>query len=173
MNIHQNTRNLHIWQQNVAKSHMAQQDLLANAEPEDWDIIALQEPYLNHLHLTQASPKWHVIYPSNKGLDSQTCTCSIILINTKIHSEQVSQIDIQSTDIMAIQICTNSWTVIIINIYNDNTHNCAINAISSEWETHENTWLADPSTEIIVLGDFNQHHSTWEDHRTSAKKILA
>ena len=73
----------------------------------------------------------------------------------KIHSEQVSQIDIQSTDVTAIQIRTNSRIVIIIKVYNDNMHNRAIDAISNKWETHENTWLADPSTEIIVLGDFN------------------
>ena len=142
----------------------------------EWDIIAIQEPYLDHLHLTRASIYWNVIYPSNRGLDGQTHTHSIILVNTNIHSKQVSQIGIQSTDVTAIQIHTNSRMVILINVYNDNTHSHAIDAISREWETHKNTWLANPSTEFIVLGDFNRHHSTWEDcrnaHLTSQDHLL-
>lgn len=150
-----------------SKIPTAQHDLLANAELEDWDIIALQEPYLDHLHLTQASPKWHIIYPSNKSLDGQSHMHSIILVNTNIHSKQISQIAIQSTNDTAIQFRTDSHTVIIINVYNDNMHSCAIDTISREWEIHKNTWLVDPSTKIIVLGDFNWHHSTWETRRNA------
>ena len=176
MNLHQEPKPLRIWQQNVAKSSTAQHNLIGRADPLEWDIIAIQEPYLDHLHLTRASIYWNVIYPSNRGLDSQTCTHSIILVNTNIHSKQVSQIGIQSSNVTAVQICTNSCSVILINVYNNNKHSHTIEAISREWETHENTWLEDPSTKIIVLGDFNRHHSTWEDHKnahlTSQDRLL-
>ena len=160
MNTQQDTKPLRIWQQNVAKSLTAQHDLLSRAHSKDWDIIALQEPYIDHLNLTRAGQSWNVIYPSNKGLNGQAHIRSIILVNTNIHSEQISQIGIQSSDITAIQFNTNTRPVIIINVYNDNTHSRAIDTISRAWETHKNTWLANPNTEIVVLGDFNRHHST-------------
>ena len=96
-----------IWQQNIAKSSTAQHDLLAKANPNDWDIIALQEPYLDHLGLTRANSHWTVIYPSNKNLNNQNRARSVLLINAKIDSSQVQQIKILSSDI----------TVMILGIF--------------------------------------------------------
>ncbi len=64
-------KHLRIWQQNVAKSGTAQHDMLASANPQRWDIIALQEPYLDFLRLTHANMHWNVIYLSNKNLENQ------------------------------------------------------------------------------------------------------
>ena len=165
-----------IWQQNVTKSSTAQHDVLAKANPKDWDIIALQELYLDHLGLTRANPHWTVIYPSNKNRENQNRPCSIILINTNIASSQIQQINIQSSDITAIQINAPTHLLLLINIYSDNTNNHAIETIANEWETHERSWKSKPSTEIIVLGDFNRHHSTWESrlntHLTSTDCLL-
>jgi hypothetical protein len=165
MNSHQNAKPFHIWQQNVAKSSTAQHNLLARADPKEWDIIALQEPYLDHLHLTRANPHWNVIYPSNKNLNNQPHSCSIIFLNTNIHSEQTSQISINSSNITAVSIVTNSRPLIIINMYNDNNNNNnnnTINIIKETWEAHKDIWLANPNTELIILSNFNCHHSTWE-----------
>src|ERR1700755_3034172 len=119
MNMTTKSRPFRIWQQNVAKSSTAQHDLLAKAKPQDWDIIALQEPYLNHLQLTRANPHWNVVYPSNRNLDRQARVRSILLISTNIPSGQVSQIAIQSSDVTAVRIETTSRPLILINIYND------------------------------------------------------
>ena len=176
MNMMMKSRPFRIWQQNVAKSSTAQHDLLAKAKPQDWDVIALQEPYLNHLQLTHANPHWNVIYPSNRNLDRQARVRSILLINTNIPSGQVSQIVVQSSDVTAMRIETTSRPLILINIYNDNTHSRSIDAISNEWTTHEGTWLSNPDTELLILGDFNWHHSTWEvcnnAHLTSQDRLL-
>jgi len=85
-----------------------QHNVLAKANPKDWDIIALQEPYMDFLGLTQANLHWNVIYPSNKNQENQNRTCSIMLISTKINSSQIQQINIQSSDIAAVQINTDS-----------------------------------------------------------------
>ena len=119
MNTPHNARHTQIWQQNVAKSSTAQHDVLAKADPKSWDIIALQEPYLDHLGLTRANSHWTVIYPSNKNQENQNRTRSIILINTNIDSTQIQQINIQSSNITAIQISTPSRSLLLINIYND------------------------------------------------------
>ncbi|KNZ74021.1 hypothetical protein J132_08675 [Termitomyces sp. J132] len=52
-----------IWQQNVWKSDIAQAAMLNTACPEDWDMLAIQEPYLDHLGNTKASSYWRVVYP--------------------------------------------------------------------------------------------------------------
>ena len=56
---------LRIWQQNLRKSHPAQLDMLATAKPEDWDVLAIKEPYLDHLGNSRASQFWKIIYPAN------------------------------------------------------------------------------------------------------------
>jgi hypothetical protein len=176
MNDTTTTRHIHIWQQNIAKSGIAQHNLLAKANPTNWEIIALQEPYLNHLGLTHAHNHWNIYYPSSKNLTNQKHTCSIILTNTNITSSQIQQINIQSSDITAIKITTTTQSLIIINVYNDNGNNDSINTLSDTWMEHENTWLGNQDTKIIILGDFNQHHSIWESrtnsHLTSLDRLL-
>ena len=166
-----------IWQQNVAKSSTSQHNLLAKADPNDWDIITLQEPYLDHLQLTWANPHWMVLYPSNKNLQGQPHTRSIILINKKIDSSQIQQIDIPSSDITAVKITTENHTLILINLYNNIHHNHNIETIANTWNTHENNWTrGNGQAEIVLLGDFNRHHSIWEpsknDHLKSPDQLL-
>jgi len=71
---------------------------------------------------------------------------------------------------------TNTRTLLLFNVYIDNGNNQGIDALANEWETKENEWLQDPATEIVVLGDFNRHHSTWEaphnNHLTSQDWLL-
>jgi hypothetical protein len=167
MNAPPSNNRLHIWQQNVAKSSIAQHDVLAKANPGEWDIIALQEPYLDHLGLTHANPHWNVLYPSNKNLENQKRFRSIILTNTNIASSQIQQISLQCSDITAIRITTPTRSLLLFNIYNDNTNNDTINTLANEWELRENEWSTLPATEILVLGDFNRHHSTWETRRNA------
>jgi len=56
-----------IWQQNLAKSNIAQQEMIAAAKPNEWDILALQEPWIDHLGKTRANSKWNVVYPTLIG----------------------------------------------------------------------------------------------------------
>ena len=47
---------LRIWQQNLAKSRMAQLKLLnSNTLHKEWDLILMQEPYIDQLGNTRAS----------------------------------------------------------------------------------------------------------------------
>ena len=53
-----------ILQANVNRSATAQQALLSTAKPDLYDIIAIQEPYLDSNQLTRANPYWVVQYPT-------------------------------------------------------------------------------------------------------------
>jgi hypothetical protein len=69
MNNNENTikPRVKIWQQNLAKSNTAQQEMIAAATPNKWNILALQEPWIDHLGKTRANPKWSMVYPTLKG----------------------------------------------------------------------------------------------------------
>ena len=116
MNMKHNARHFQIWQQNIAKSSITQHDILTKANPKDWDIITLQEPYMDFLSLTHANLHWNIIYPSNKNQENQKRTRSIILISTNIDSSQIQQINIQSSNITAIQINANLHSLLLLNI---------------------------------------------------------
>ena len=165
-----------IWQQNLAKSNIAQQEMIAAANPSKWDILAIQEPWIDHLGKTRANSKWNVVYPTLKGLDDLPPPRSVIFVNTKFPSEPVTQIPIESNDITAIRICTQHHTLTIINVYNANDNNDTISTLSDAWEMQEQNFLPTPSTELILLGDFNRHHPSWEgnanEHLTSPDRLL-
>jgi hypothetical protein len=61
-------------------------------------------------------------------------------------------------------------------MYNDTDKNNTIDTLANAWAEHENKWLANQNMEIIILGDFNCHHSTWEartnSHLTSLDRLL-
>jgi len=39
-------------------------------------------------------------------------------------------------------------------------NNHAIETMANKWETNKQVWTTNPTTETLLLGDFNQHHST-------------
>ncbi|KAG8825308.1 hypothetical protein FRC18_010345 [Serendipita sp. 400] len=63
-----NKTQLKILQINLNKSHEAQLDLL-HAACKDYDIIAIQEPWISSSGNTAAGQHWRVFYPSTKLLD--------------------------------------------------------------------------------------------------------
>ena len=136
--------------------------MLASVSPNKWDILALQEPWFDYLGNSRANPKWNVLYPSTKPLNNTHPPRSIILINTKFPTEFITQIPITSNDITVVKIQTLHHTLIIINIYNANDNSDSHDILSDLWETQENTFLPSPNTKLLLLGDFNRHHLTWE-----------
>jgi hypothetical protein len=72
----EDTIKLHIWQQNLNTFPMAQASLLNNPDMADWDVIAIQEPYINFLCNTSVNNHWHVIYLSWHYTHPQHKTCT-------------------------------------------------------------------------------------------------
>ena len=75
------------------------------------------------------------------------------------------------------KISTENHSLIIINLYNDISHNLNITSIADLWGTHGNGWTSGNNpTEVVLLGDFNHHHSMWEpsknDHLKSSDQLL-
>ena len=57
-------RTLRIWQQNLNKSRSAQQHMLCNLNPNEYNIALLQEPVINTVNLTTTNSRWNIIYPT-------------------------------------------------------------------------------------------------------------
>lgn len=151
-------QSLRIWQQNTHKSKLAQQYILNTASPNEWDIIAIQEPWLDHFNNARGSSFWRVLYPSIHLQDEASRTRSILLINTNIATDAYSQLDIPNADITAVKFTNEIGSMSIFNIYNDCTHNDNIQALS----LYLSKQRPNPEDSMMWLGDFNRHHPIWE-----------
>ncbi|KII85398.1 hypothetical protein PLICRDRAFT_60623, partial [Plicaturopsis crispa FD-325 SS-3] len=103
------------------KSKRAHFDLINSAYHKDYDILALQEPYIDALGNTKANPKWRVVYPSSHPADGSTVR-SVLLVNTRLDTNHWRQLSVPSNDITAIQFTGEFGTMSLINVYNDCTH---------------------------------------------------
>ena len=166
---------LRIWQQNLNKSLIAQQHLLNSTSPQDWDILLLQEPWFGNT-VTRATHSWRVLYPDIYFEDKTTNLRSIILINSNLSTDCYEQIQFQNTDVTGVRVTTDAGPITVLNVYNDCNHNAAIDTVT-EYLTR--TFPDDHipnDKQVIVAGDFNRHHSWWEDegntHLTSSEAMI-
>ncbi|KAG5736093.1 hypothetical protein E4T56_gene6291 [Termitomyces sp. T112] len=167
---------LRIWQQNVCKSSAAQADILAAARPKEWDVLAIQEPYLDFLGNTRASSYWRVLYPSDHRKDGSTRSRSVLLINTNISTDAFTQLTIHSTDITAVCFAGKFSFLSLFNIYNDCKHNEVLTTLSSFLSSSAHIACPSASDCMLWLGDFNCHHPLWEPvdnhHLNSPKDFI-
>jgi endonuclease/exonuclease/phosphatase family metal-dependent hydrolase len=137
--------------------------MLNSLNPNDWDIIAIQEPHIDFNGVTRATHPWRVVYPTRHYLLARE-TRSIILINKNLATNHWESLAIDSSDIMAIHLTGEFGEVQIVNVYNDCTH-------SRNLECLERFLLSLPTTRSnqtnakydIWLGDFNRHDPLWEN----------
>src|SRR5882672_9850614 len=92
-----------IRQQNTNKSLIAQTDMLHRADPKLFDIIAIQEPYLDHFHNTRASQHWYMVYPREHFVNPGK-TRSVILMNKALAADAWTQVKLESSDVTAIRV---------------------------------------------------------------------
>ena len=166
---------LRIWQQNLNKSLIAQHHLLNMAQPQEWDVLLLQEPWFNNT-TTRASRHWRVLYPDIYYEDKTANLRSIILINANISTDCYEQIQFRSTDVTGIRISTGAGPVTLINVYNDCTHSAAMSEVDNYLtRTFPEGHIPDDE-HVIMAGDFNRHHSWWEEtrnaHLTSSEGMI-
>ena len=154
---------LKIWQQNTNKSMYAQQDLLETLQEQDADIVCIQEPYLDHWGNTRANAHWRTVYPPSHRKD-HTKTRSLIMIRTRISTDQWTIIPIDSQDVTAIRLTSAAGALEIVNIYNDCTHSETIRAVDACMQAR---WRATLNKKVASLwvGDFNRHHPMWDEPR--------
>src|SRR5258705_13994288 len=127
---------LHIRQQNVDHSMVATQHLINSDLHHQYDIIALQEPYLDTYGNTRASRYWRVVYPSSH-LSPNSCTRSTILINSALSTNAWQQIPFDSPDVTIVQLSGSFGHLTLFNIYNDGKHDNTLQKLASLHRLHQ------------------------------------
>ncbi|CCA75677.1 hypothetical protein PIIN_09667 [Serendipita indica DSM 11827] len=149
---------LRIIQINLRKSFDAHHKFINTASPDNWDVIAIQEPALNSLGNTRANRKCQSFYPSTKAHEGHGRIHAVMLVSTRVGA--CMQIDVDSSDIVGIRVGTASGLCTIYNIYNEGTSNDTLDQLTQHLETRNmSTWANQLE---VWLGDFNRHHHTWE-----------
>jgi hypothetical protein len=156
------TMPLRIFQQNVMKTKASAMHLINRGLHTAFDIIALQEPYLDKLTNTRANWNWHVIYPTNKHEDTSRVR-SVILVNNRLNTNDWDQIHLDSNDISAVTIRGTCGTINIYNLYNDCTNSDTLTTLSAFYDNNMPEQLRSGSGKYSIwLGDLNRHHAMWE-----------
>jgi endonuclease/exonuclease/phosphatase family metal-dependent hydrolase len=158
---------LRTWQQNTHKSQTAQDYVINTARPEDWDIIALQEPWMDSLGKSRASQYWCIIYPGNFYEEGRSRIRSVLLINTNIYTDSYIAIPIMHSDITGIHFKGVNGSLSVINIYNEITNNDTMSYLDSFLDANICMVRPTEADHMIWLGDFNRHHPMWEDDTNS------
>jgi hypothetical protein len=159
-------RPLTIRQQNTNKSLLSQLDLLESLKRDDYDICAIQEPYIDFNGKSRANRQWTTIYPTTHSGHPDS-TRSLLLINTDILSDSWKQLNIQHPDITAIELKGPFGTIRIINIYNDCNNNNALAQVSIFMRDRVQHVGRPAPIHTIWLGDFNRHHPLWDEERNA------
>ena len=154
---------LRIWQQNLNKSRVAQEDLINSGVYKDYDVLILQEPYIDSYGNTKATSDWRVVYPTS-FLSCTHPTRSVMLVKTVLDTNQWAQLSIPGTgDIAAIQMDTGNGKVTLFSIYDDCHHSDSLCALDGFIKTHQTMIQAGPSDHVFWCGDFNHHHPMWDE----------
>lgn len=157
---------LRIWQQNLNKSLTAQLHLINTARPHDWDVLVLQEPWIGHAG-TRSSPHWRVLYPNTHFTDNSKTQRSLLFVNTNIPTNSYEQIQFDNADVTGVRIAQDTRTTILINVYNDCNHNKSIDSVGEFLEREFSDDHVPDDINLIIAGDFNRHHSWWEEDRNA------
>ena len=165
MNIRQPAlpQKLRIWQQNVHKSKTAQAYVLNTANPKDWDVLAIQEPWFDSFGNSRGTQYWRVIYPANFYTEGHARVRSILLINTNLSTDCYSALPVMHSDITAVRFKGDNGYLSLLNIYNEITNNDTLTYLDSFLT--RNAHIVRPSVRdcVIWVGDFNRHHPMWEE----------
>jgi exonuclease III len=159
---------LRIRQVNHNSSSTAHDSFINSKAHENYDIVLIQEPYINTLKKFSASPKWRVVYPSSH-LSLMEKIRAITLVNVNMSTNSWHQVDVNdSNDMVAIQIEGPFGTASVINIYNDQNHSRTLARADLTLTGIQDSVAALPQPHdhyVVWAGDFNRHHPRWDEER--------
>jgi len=140
-----------------------------------FDILCLQEPHFDFQELTRATPVWRVVMPSRyvrkEGRPRrEDVPRAIILVHERISTNGWTQIDLDSLDLVGIQLKAEGGVVNLYNMYNDCTHSETLQKMEAHLQRREVEETANVERLMegdIWLGDFNRHHPMWDSAKNS------
>jgi endonuclease/exonuclease/phosphatase family metal-dependent hydrolase len=156
---------LRIMQQNVVKSLEAQLALL-EAVVEGFEVVCIQEQYIDFREQSRAFMTWRSVYPQSGG-DADHRQRAVTWIHTKLATDTWHTLQIDSPDIVGIIMNTSRGKTRIFNIYNNCMHSESIDMLKQYFRTREVREMEEEGVEDVWVGDFNRHHPMWDEARNS------
>ena len=117
---------LHIRQQNTNKSLTAVIVLLSKSTSANYDVLAIQELYIDFLGNIQANPEWISMYTRMHYTDKMKQTRSMILVSKNMTTDAKEAVDVSSPNITGVKIKMNGLNIVIYNIHCDCRHSESI-----------------------------------------------
>ena len=162
-----NKTSLQIWQENLNKSATAQHCILSGPfTAKEWDVVAIQEPVIDTLGNTKATPDWNVIYPTAR-YTQQDRIRAVTLVNKRLNTNNWRQIPFPSADVVIVQFSGPLGLVTLFNIYDDCKNRTTIPLLTTFLSRELNAIRPRPQDHMIWVGDFNAHHPLWEEERNA------
>ncbi|KJA23255.1 hypothetical protein HYPSUDRAFT_99332, partial [Hypholoma sublateritium FD-334 SS-4] len=101
----------------------------------DFEVCAIQEPYVDFRGASRTNPHWQAIYPTTHHSDTNVNakykkTRSIILVSAAISTDAWSEIPFDSLDVTGVQLVGDFGTIRIINIYNNCDDNSSLDTVA-------------------------------------------
>jgi len=143
-----------MWQQNLNQSLEGQLDLLQSLGAKNYNLAMLQELHIDFLGRTRSNLHWIVVYPK-RHLANPNATCSIILVNCNLTSNNWTEIPFPMPDMTGIRLCRDFSTLHIINIYNNCEHNGSLEVVKEHMRGRTQEQVEGERERYIWLGDFN------------------
>src|SRR6266481_9776200 len=94
---------LRVWQQNLNKSRVAQEDLINSDVHKNYDAMLLQELFIDTFGNTKSTRNWRVVYPLSR-LSDPALPMVVILVSATLDTNSWVQVHIMGTwDLVAIR----------------------------------------------------------------------
>ena len=133
-------------------------------DPSLFNLILIQEPWLDSFSNARGNHHWHIVYPP-RYTDGHKTIRAIILINTNLSTDAYSTLQIHYSNITTIHLKGDFSHCSIFNIYNNCNNNLTIETLHTYLRENLATALPLPTDHMLWLGDFNRHHPLWEDNK--------
>ena len=142
---------------------MVQEDLINSNVHKDYDLLVLQEPFIDTYGNAKAMRNWRVVYPSSRQADA-ALPRAVILVNHALDTNCWSQVCIADTrDLVAIQVKGDFGRILIYDIYNDCNNNDTITRLGTHLASAPQRAQSEGDSYSIWCGDFNRHHPLWDE----------
>ena len=158
---------LKIWQQNLNRSRAAHEDLINSDVFRHFDILTLQEPYIDKLGNTKAMKDWRVVYLSSHLTDPAPIQ-AVMLVNVNIDTNKWVQLSIQGMgDLVTIQIYDACSKITIFRLYNDCHHAATTELLDTYSKANSVSLHSRDTNHVLWCGNFNRHHPMWDKEQDS------
>jgi hypothetical protein len=144
--------------------------LVTSPGAKDYDILAIQEPWVNPFHPAIYCPASSPFQPIFAAQSKRSC----LLVNRRLDSNKWNT-TITGPDLCSIRLKSEDETVWVHSIYCQppGSYNIEASQYDNPLEAIHNLLLSHPEDQYISVGDFNLHYPFWAGVRAPAAYTAA